>query len=204
MIISRETGNRSYNNCKCDICGIEFKRRSDYKSFENCKDCSNNVGASKRRTHGHNNGNSKLHVTWNNMISRCHNKNNRKYPEYGGRGIFVCDQWRYYESFMSWSMNNGYSDGMTIDRIDNDTGYNPQNCRFTDVSTQNANKRISSKNKSGYIGVDFNKGSYRSKIQWMGKQINLGRFKTAMDAAKARDEYIIENNLPHTLSKEIE
>ena len=84
----------------------------------------------------------KLYKTWNNMISRCYCKSFRKYRNYGGRGITVCDEWKAsFVSFMEWAMANGYREDLTIDRIDVNGNYEPSNCRWLTNEEQQLNKR---------------------------------------------------------------
>ena len=79
---------------------------------------------------------------WAHMIQRCHNPNNPGYKSYGGRGIKVCDEWRTsFVSFRDWALSHGYDDSLTIDRIDNNLGYFPDNCRWADSKTQKRNYR---------------------------------------------------------------
>ena len=86
--------------------------------------------------------NTKLYGVWRTMKSRCFNPNNKKYKNYGGRGLTVCDEWANdFMVFFTWATNNGYQEGLSIDRIDNDKGYCPENCRFTDAKTQANNMR---------------------------------------------------------------
>ena len=68
------------------------------------------------------------------------NKNNKRYEMYGGRGIKLCDEWLDYANFKEWAINNGYRRGLSIDRIDNKGDYEPSNCRWADVYTQQRNK----------------------------------------------------------------
>ena len=83
-----------------------------------------------------------LYCRWESIKSRCYRKSDKDYPNYGGRGITMCDEWRYdFWAFVDWAMENGYRDGLTIDRKDNDKGYSPDNCRWITRYEQNQNKR---------------------------------------------------------------
>lgn len=90
----------------------------------------------------HNKSNTRLYKTYNEMKSRCYNKNDKDYQYYGGRGIAVCDEWLDdFMNFYNWAMDNDYLDDLTIDRIDVDSDYSPDNCRWVDMKTQNRNTR---------------------------------------------------------------
>ena len=83
----------------------------------------------------------RLDIIHSNMIQRCYNPNSTYYPRYGGRGITVCEEWRNSRnSFKRWAIANGYADGLTLDRIDNDQGYSPSNCRWVTIRA-NCNNR---------------------------------------------------------------
>lgn len=83
----------------------------------------------------------RLYKLWSGMIQRCTNPNGDHYDNYGGRGIFVCNEWNDFENFKNWALDNGYKEGLTIDRINNDDGYYPENCRWVDQITQQNNRR---------------------------------------------------------------
>lgn len=83
----------------------------------------------------------KLYHIWNGLTGRCLNQNNKDYQDYGGRGITVCDEWRTPEIFFGWALSNGYNTDLSLDRIDVNKGYSPDNCRWITMSEQQRNKR---------------------------------------------------------------
>lgn len=84
----------------------------------------------------------RLYRIWQRMNYRCYNEHSNRFSTYGGRGITVCDEWRNdYIAFRTWAMQNGYCEELTLDRIDNDVGYEPQNCRWASVKDQQRNRR---------------------------------------------------------------
>jgi len=138
------------------------------------------------------------------MIERTENKNNISYKDYGGRGITICDEWRNdFKKFYDWAMNNEYKEGLSIDRINVNGNYEPLNCRFASQLIQSQNQRlIMAINTSGYRGISYQK----SRNKWMAsisvktKRIALGRYNTAIESAKAYDNYVIVNKLEHPIN----
>ena len=88
--------------------------------------------------------NTKLHWIWCSMKQRCENPKNKRYENYGGRGIYVSEEWKGiygYTNFKQWAIKNGYKEGLTLDRINNDREYSPDNCRWVTNGEQANNKR---------------------------------------------------------------
>ena len=85
--------------------------------------------------------NPRLYSIWTGMKTRCFNPNSARYKDYGGRGITICDEWRTFDNFCLWALSNGYEDGLTIERLDNDKSYCPSNCTWITKSEQGKNKR---------------------------------------------------------------
>nr|DAP52808.1 MAG TPA: transcriptional regulator [Caudoviricetes sp.] len=101
----------------------------------------------------------RLYNIWKNMHTRCYNEHFFKYEYYGGRGIKVCDEWLHdFMAFYNWAMNNGYKDNLTIDRIDVNGNYEPNNCRWVDMKTQ-------LNNKSDNVLLTYNKKT-QTIAQW--------------------------------------
>lgn len=126
--------------CKCE-CGNEtivdgFCLR--HGITKSCGCLQKEVASNLNKTH-HQAKRTKLYNTWCNMKQRCLNPNNPGYKDYGGRGIDICEIWKNdYMEFYNWAISNGYKDGLYLDRIDNDKGYSPNNCRWV-TNKENCN-----------------------------------------------------------------
>jgi len=83
----------------------------------------------------------KFYKVWSSMKSRCSNPTDKAYCNYGGRGISVCEEWQTFEPFREWAMANGYREGLTIERINNDGNYEPGNCKWIPKGLQSDNTR---------------------------------------------------------------
>jgi len=143
-----------------------------------------------RAYHRHGMTKSRLYRAWQHMKDRCINEKAINYKDYGGRGIGICDEWLDFETFALWALNNGYEDNLSIDRIDNDKGYCPENCRWATWSQQRTNQR-KRKSITGYTGVRYYGPDFYVAYVCHGRKYNyIGRFNTAIEASEARKKYI--------------
>jgi len=160
--------------------------------------CGNRANYGKKWIRGHNWYNHglryhKLYRVWLNMRIRCYNPNAPGYQYYGGRGIRVWIRWKgSFVSFYKWAMNNGWKEGLQIDRRDNDGNYHPDNCRFVTAKVNSNNKRkLQKNNKTGCPGIIFNKArnKYIAQPYINGKNTYLGYFNTIEESAEAVRQY---------------
>lgn len=128
-----------------------------------------------------------IYRTWIQMKNRCFNQNNPAYINYGGRGITVCTEWR--KSFETFLKDMGdRPQGLTLERINNDLGYCPDNCKWATRLEQQRNQRACKNNKIGVKGVSWNKACQKYLVQIMTnyKQQYIGLFTNLEEATAAR------------------
>lgn len=161
----KKSGRKSYWVCECD-CGNKKLVRSDSLKRGQVQSCGclkkeQNKTNLDRTTHGDTptGEHKRLWEIWQGIKQRTSNPNNKSYARYGGRGISVCEEWREnYVNFRDWALNNGYSDNLTIERIDVNGDYCPENCRWATVKEQCNNRRTN------------------VLIEWNGKTQNIERW----------------------------
>ena len=183
----------SHGIYECQYCGKEFEAITAHIKSGNTRSCGCQNGG---RVHGL--ANSQFYNTWKNMDKRCNNPKNKDYKNYGARGISI--EFIDYKDFIDWALQNGYDEGLEIDRKNNDGNYSKDNCRFVSRSINNMNRRCTS--NSGFKGVSLESrsGKYKARI----KNKFIGYYMTAIDAAKAYNQYIIDNGLPNQLNENIQ
>lgn len=158
---AKKVGRKSYWVCQCS-CGNKKIVRSDLLIGGKVRSCGclkkeqDNINLD-RTTHGQTTqGYSRLWGIWEGMKKRCSNPKDTNYMKYGARGIKVCKEWQHsFEAFQSWSITHGYKDDLTIERLDVNKGYNPDNCAWI-LGKNQANNRRSS-----------------IFIEWDGQKLNL-------------------------------
>jgi hypothetical protein len=127
----------AYWKCQCDCGKITIQRGTELRYGKFVKSC----GCLRDRSNfKHGDSYTSLYSVWGDMKDRCHNPKSKPYSRYGGRGIKVCEQWHKWFNFKKWALQCGYKEGLTIDRIDNDGDYCPENCQWL-TRSENSHKK---------------------------------------------------------------
>lgn len=137
-----------------------------------------------------------LYTCYRNILSRCYNHKAHNYKQYGGKGIIMCQEWKSsFQKFYEWALLSGFKKGLTIDREDGSLGYSPDNCRWVirEVNQRNKSKYVNA--KVPFLNVYANGKYFCARITINNKRIFIGNFYNPTEAAIARDQYIISNNL---------
>lgn len=169
LVILGDAPKRGYHPmflCVCD-CGstkvIRKSRFTEKKAAARRFSCGCKKGG---RPVEHGESNTKLYRVWDSMVRRCHSKTHRAFPRYGARGINVCHEWRSYIPFRDWAIANGYKEGLSIERINNDLGYGPVNCCW-------ATRKEQANNRGVCVYYSF-QGKTQTLTQW-AEQFKMSR-----------------------------
>jgi len=171
-------GHLTYWNCVCD-CGNTAVIAGSRLKNGNTKSCGclhdeSSRKRAKMQFTKHGMCHTRLSSIWSSMKTRCSNPNARAYKWYGARGITFCDDWNEFEPFMEWALANGYSDNLTLERIDVNGNYEPENCKWIPFSEQGKNTRknhfVTIKGETHCVSewskiIGINRSSFRERLQ---------------------------------------
>lgn len=163
LTVIERTDNDSFGSsmwiCKCDCGNITNPIHPSNLKHGRTTSCGCNRSFAGKRLKKHGMRKTRIYTIWTFMKIRCYNKNCKAYKDYGGRGISVCDEWKNdFSAFMKWAYENGYSEELTIDRINVNGNYEPDNCRWATFKTQANNTR-----QNKYLTLD---GKTMTMKQW--------------------------------------
>lgn len=178
-VVERREG-RIVDLCECE-CGKKRKVRRDDILSGKTKSCGCLRGTHRMYL-------TTTYKTWKSMIQRCTNKKTKEYPNYGGRGIIICEEWKTFSNFFK-DMGER-PEGKTIDRKNNNLGYFKENCAWSTRCEQSRNTRMHSSNKTGVRGCYWDKRRNRYLLEINANNIRyyLGVFKTIEEAKTARKQ----------------
>ena len=163
---------RKYYLCQCDCGNLKTVSSHGLKSG-NTKSCGclhkEILVQRNKENRIHHPTSERLLRIWRAMLHRCYKETDEHYDYYGGRGIKVCDDWHDFENFQNWALANGYTDDLTIDRVDGDKDYCPENCSWTTMAVQN-------NHKSDTKWLTY-KGKTQSLSDWC-RELGLDYFRT--------------------------
>ena len=161
---------KTYYICRCDCGNMTINYSSDLTCNKTLSCGCYSRENTKQRKLKHGQAETRLYEIWQNMKKRCSNTRSTLYKNYGGRGITVCEEWQEFEPFRDWAMANGYSDDLSIDRIDVNGNYCPENCRWATRKEQANNTR-----KNHYLTYNGRTMTMRQWADELGVSYNLIR-----------------------------
>ena len=184
LIVLKRNGNNALKKvlwrCRCD-CGNELDVVAGSLVTGNTTSCGCIIPNFK-----HGGWNKSSYNTWRSMMRRCYKDQDKDFPRYGGMGVTVCERWHDYANF---AIDMGEPNGdETLDRINTYGNYEPGNCRWAGVKTQNRNIRVRANSETGYIGVSIRGTKFLAKITVGKKSFYSKLCLTVEEAAVARKE----------------
>jgi hypothetical protein len=188
---------------ECPICLKAYRVAAPQVKIGTSSKCGSCSSRLSSITHGCTN--TPGYKRWEGMISRCYNIANESYHRYGARGITVCDEWRTtpveYLKYIS-NLPNAFIHKWSLDRIDNNKGYTPDNIRWAAPITQAENGTNGTHGKSKYKGVTWNKSANKWMVRLMvnGVRTLIGYYSDELEAANAYDAYIISIGMPNKIT----
>ncbi len=160
VALDRLENHKTYWKCVCD-CGLTVVAVGNNLRSGNTSSCgclrreTASARGKKNTVHGEGHDNkTRLYSIWCGMRQRCMNKNHHAFALYGGKGVSVCDEWNNYPAFKEWALSHGYTDNLSIDRIDPNDGYRPENCRWITISENVARANKNHKSRKLIRGED--------------------------------------------------
>lgn len=175
--------------CLCDCGNTAVVRTGSLRSgnTQSCGCLQKDNASEANRIYDHTKQGDRLRSIWYGMRNRCYNETCDSFEYYGARGIRICDEWLDFDKFYEWAINNGYSDNLTIHRVDNNAGYCPQNCIW-------ATQKEQANNYSRNIFVTFQNETHTVK-EWseklgMSYHALLSRIKRGWDIERALTEEV--------------
>lgn len=154
-------GHAKTYNCVCECGNTSEVLRTTLLNLS-----STSCGCNRKK---HGMSGTKLYSKWDGMHKRCYNPKSNEYHRYGEKGIVVCEEWHKSINFITWALENGYEEGLTLERKDPNKNYCPENCTWVTLSDQTRNHRKRVTNKSGYTGVYKDKYGFSASWQEEGK-----------------------------------
>lgn len=194
-VIKRQPNTRNRWICKCECGNVVSKTPSDLKVVGSCGCLLRETRKSGDNNRIHGLCKSRIYHTYQSMVARCTKQNTKAYPHYGGRGISICPEWlgeNGFVNFNGWAKTHGYSDDLTIDRIDVNGNYEPDNCRWVSQFEQAQNKTVSVYIDDGSQKITVKRFNHLHGITT--HMFTYNRLKSGMTAEQILHEWDIMHN----------